>query len=238
LADALSGDEAGDVDVDQLIAESDPEFEKELVEIDAKDFAGVSIDKNKASEEVAEGGKTPSMFRTLIRNLPAERKRNYMIAMGLIVVMIPFVALIFMGKILPTFDLPFVVSMHELTKTVYTYPTDGVEVPLFDDFRTNSFTMSLPKTMITLKKTGERPSYGEFEFFLNLRDKELESAIEVRQSEIIDLIQRSLEEVSLEELESPVGKERVKKMIRHRINEFLEGNIILGVYYRSILLQK
>ncbi len=241
LADALGGDleSSGDVeDVDQLISELDPEFSQELEKISSEDFTGVIIEKDNVSDEVDEDAKAPSAFKAFIGNISAERKRRYMIAAAVVAVMIPLVILIFMGKILPKFELPYMVSMDEVSTTVYTYPTDGVEVPLFDEFRTNAFTVALPKTIINLKVDGGSPSYGEFEFFVNLRDKDLADSIKNKQSEIIDLLQRVLEQVTWQELQSPIGKEKVKKVIRHRINEFLQGNIVIGVYYRSVILQK
>ena len=79
---------------------------------------------------------------------------------------------------------------------------------------------------------------GIFEFFINIRDKELAPMVEKRQKEINDLIQRTLERVTWRELQTPVGKERAKKVLRHRINDYFEGNIVIGIYYRTILLNK
>lgn len=240
LAEAL-GDEGAveaEINIDEAIADADPDFKKELEGIDPTDFDGVKINKENASDEVSENVKVPSMFKAFIQNLPKERKRNIVVAGIVVVTMVPLGILVMMGKILPTFELPYLVSLHDLTSKVTTYPLDGVRVPLFDDYRTNSFTVPLPKTTINLKTNGSNPSFGEFEFFLNLRDKDLASAVEVKQSEIIDLIQRALEEVTLGELETPIGKERVKKVLRHRINEYMQGNVVLGVYYRSVILTK
>ena len=170
--------------------------------------------------------------------MPSERKAKIIVAVLLLITMVPLGIYIMMGGLIPKFDLPYHISMNEISNKVYSYPTDGVEVPLFDDFRSNTFTMELPKVKINLQSEGPRPAYGEFQFFLSIRDKELKSAIEVRQSEIIDMIQRTIEQVRVKDLESPEGKERLKKAIRHKVNAFLEGNIVLKVYYQSVLIQK
>ena len=243
LADALSDGEAGgdgseggtgseSIDVDQLISEVDPSFSVEMDTIASSDFDGVIIEKDKVADEVDEESKVPSAFKAFLNNLPEERKKRYIMAMATIAVLMPFAALVFMGKILPRFDLPYTLSMDQLTKEVVTYPSDGVQVPLFDEFRTKAFTVALPQTTINLQVDGDRPAYGQFEFFLSLRDKELTSAIKNKQSEIIDLIQRVLEQVTWKELQTPIGKEKVKKVIKHRLNEYLQGNVVIGVYYR------
>ena len=226
------------LDIDKAIADEDPGFAGELAEISADDFLGVVIEREKASDEIDENGKSVSAFRAYMGNLPKDVKNRLLAAGGVVAVMVPLALLIYLGKILPEFELPYATSMGEITSKVYSYPTDGLEVPLFDPYRTNAFTVPLPKATINLKNKGEGPVYGEFEFFLNLRDKDQAKTIEGRQSELIDVIQRSLEQVSWEEMQTAVGKEKVKKVVRHRINEFLQGNIVLGVYYRSVLVQK
>jgi flagellar basal body-associated protein FliL len=243
LADALNeegaeGGEATAEDLDKLLIEEDPLFQDELSKINADDFADLVISSDSVSEDIDEEGKGPGFWKSYYNNLPKEKKLRFYISIGIVVAVTPIIALLLMGKILPTFEIPYVVSMNELTEEVYSYPTDGVEVPLFDDFRSQAVTFGLPKTMINLKRENDEPAYGEFEFFLNLREKELTEVIKAKQSEIMDLIQRTLEQITWRELQTPVGKEKVKKVIRHRVNDYLQGNIVLGVYYRSILLQK
>lgn len=239
LADALGAvDSAEEIDIDEALAEVDPGFGEELGEISNDDFAGVVINSEEASEEVDEAADVPSAYKALWNNLPDETKKRYYLAGGLVAVLIPFAVLVYMGKVLPTFELPYNMTMQEFSKKVYSYPTDGVQVPLFDDFRTQSHTIQFPKTVINLRSVEGQPSYGEFQFSLVLRDEEMSVAIQTKQSEIIDLMQRVLEQVSWKELQSPIGKEKVKKVIRHRINEYLQGNVVLGVYYRHVILEK
>ncbi len=239
LAAALGDvEESLSVDVDQAIAEADPEFSKEIESISSQDFSGVVINKENLSEEVDENEKVPSAYKTFWNNLPQSTKKRYYLAAGITDVLIPFAILIYMGKILPRFDLPYTLSFQELTKDIYSYPVEGVQVPLFDDYRTQAHTIQFPKTVINLRSSGDSPSYGEFEFSFVLRDEELSVAIKAKESEIIDLMQRVLEQVTWQELQSPIGKEKVKKIIRHRINEYLQGNVVIGVYYRHVVLEK
>lgn len=243
LADALSG-EGGEVSaesaekLDEMISEADPEFAEKLKDISAKDFEGVVIDKGAAAEEVDEAAKVPSAFKAFLQNLPKDLKNRYFLAGAIVLIMVPLAALILMGKILPRFELPYTVQMDDITKDVYSYPTDGMRVPLFDEYRIKSHTFTFPETTINLRTNDGGAAYGKFQFFLNLRDKEDEELIEKRQSEIIDMLQRVLEQVTWQDAQTPLGKEKVKKIIRHRINEFLQANVVIGVYYRSVLLER
>ena len=100
--------------------------------------------------------------------------------------------------------------------------------------------MPLPETVFNLKvnSSSERPAFGRLEFFLNLRGKEFEPLIQKQQRKIIDLFQRTLEQVSWDELESPLGKEKLRKILRSKVNKYLEQDIVLGIYYRSVILSK
>lgn len=240
LAAALDDnkDENPAVNVDELIAEQDPEFAAKMNEISTEDFSGVKIDKDSASEEVDDSVEVPSRWKAYWQNIPDEIKTRYFSAMGVLAIAVPIAFFIFKGHLLPHFELPYYVSMEQLTKKVYSYPTDGVQVPLFDDFRTSTHTVQLPKSIINLRSKAGAASYGEFEFSLVLRDEGLSAAIQSKESELLDLMQRVLEQVTWEELQTPIGKEKVKKIIRHRINEYLQGNVVIGVYYRSVLMAK
>lgn len=242
MASALEGAEEaageGEVDVDAAIAEADPHFQKDLESLSGEDFSGVKIDDATASDEVDENQKVPSAFQSFINNLPQEIKTRYLMAGGLVLVALPLAFLAYSGNLLPSFKLPYVISMEEYTNKIYSYEVDGIQVPLFDDFQTSSHTIQLPRTVINLRSQDGSTSYGEFQLSLVLRDKALSAAIQAKQSEILDLIQRVLEQVSLQDLKSPVGKEKVKKVIRHRINSYLQGNVVLGVYYESVLVSQ
>ena len=236
--DGVANVENEEADVDKLLNEADPNFSSELEEIASTDFSNVVIEKNSAADEVDENSKAPSLFRAYLNNLPKDRKNRYLAAFITILVLVPAAILVFYGRLLPQFDLPFYLSMNELTQKVHVYDIEEDEIPLFDSFRNNTVTWSMPKAMINLRSQSQQPVYGQFEFFLVLRDKEVESTVKANETEILDRVQRILEQMSWTELKDPLGKERVKKVLRHQLNEYFQGNYVIGVYYRSVLLQK
>lgn len=244
---------AGDVqinnieDVDKVLTEADPKFAKEMEEMKAskEDFSSHEVDKAQveapATTEDGEESKekVPPAWLSFLKNLPPDKKLILGGAFGIVFISGLLIALLTTGTLLPKFKLPYIVTMSELSEVTYHYPTDDDYVPLFDDYRSNAFTVAMPEVVINLKpdSSGQR-AYGRFEFFINIRDKELAPMVEKRQKEINDLIQRTLERVTWRELQTPVGKERAKKVLRHRINDYFEGNIVIGIYYRTILLNK
>ena len=229
-------DEAMD-DIDSLINEIDPGFKDELNQIGEAGFGDHKISESQ-SELIDDQQKIPPAWKSFLKNLPREQKITMGIAAGVILVFFPIIFFLLSGHLIPNFEFPYKVRMDEMTSKIYSYPTDEAMVPLFDDFRSNAFTITLPGTTINLKPDGDQPAYGKFEFFLNLREKDLAKVIKKNEREIMDLLQRTLEQVTWRELQSPVGKEKVKRVLRSRINSHLEANHVLGVYYRSILLSK
>lgn len=238
LAEAMDGQGGADAatNIDQLIAIEDPTFSEQLKDISADDFKGVVISTENSSDEINENEKTPTAFRSYVTNLPKEYKFKFYISLGILALMTPIAIMIYMGMLLPKFDFPFIVSMDEISKDVHTYEADSPEVPLFDDFRSKAFTYEIAKATINLKSRDGDPAFGDFEFFLNLRDEELSPLIDEKLGAIREIIQSTIGETTTEDLQTPLGKEKVKKVLRHRINEMLQQNAVLGVFYRSVLL--
>jgi len=199
---------------------------------------GVVISKGLSIEPEKEKVKLLQILREFIKSIPPEVKKKSLIA-SLILLLASIISyFLLQGMLLPRFAFPYRVSYKELAQEVYSYPTDGLVVPLFDDSRSKSFTVALPKATINLRGEGNEPDYGEFEFFLNLRDRDLVIQVNGQQSEIIEIVRRGLENVSWNELQTPLGKDRVKKQIRSDVNKFLGGNMVLSVYYRSVILSR
>lgn len=243
LADAIADideglREASAGDIDAALAEADPDFAAELDSIAQSDFSGVVIDTDQASTEIDENAKVPSFLRARFDNLPKELKSRYMAALLIPLVTFPFAIAIYMGKILPSFSLPYHFSMKEVSEKIYTYSTDEPKVPLFDQFRSDAYTHSMSKILVNLRTESGDAAYAEFEFFLSLREEKISKLVEDKNSEIQDILRTILARLTWEELQTPLGKEKVKKTVRHQLNSFLQGNYVLGVYYRSVILKR
>jgi flagellar basal body-associated protein FliL len=237
----VANEAAGEINaqMDSTLNDLDPGFKDELDTIASNNFDGVVIRKGETLKVGRQAkAKYFSIYINFLKNLPAATRKKLMLSGVILGLGFVISLLVSRGYFLPQFKFPYVVSMSELTDDVFNYPADGLQVPLFDDYRSKAFTFALPKATLNLRANGDEPAYGEFEFFLNLRDKDLTDMISKREKDILEIVRVALEDVSLKELETPLGKERVKKLIRYKINEYLEGNIVLSVYYRSVLLSR
>lgn len=165
-------------------------------------------------------------------------KNPIVLLSGVILAFVFFLVLIGTGALIPSFNNPYDTSLLPKATKVIEYDTSQSTVPLFDSYRSTTFTMTFPKTIFNLKSMSDKPQFGELEFFIDLRDKKYEVMVKSKQSEIMDTIQRVMEQVTWQEIESPMGKDKVKKIIRNRLNQFFERDIVLSVFYRSILLSK
>ncbi|MCB0377547.1 MAG: flagellar basal body-associated FliL family protein [Bdellovibrionales bacterium] len=234
---ALDMNEAELAMVDGYIREADPEFAEELDSISADDFKELDITEEQAKAAVS-AEEIPSRWRAFFNNLSDQQRFSLILGGSVALLGVLLVALLLGGYLVPKFEVPYLLSMEQVSKVVFPYALDDEEVPLFDEYRSRAYSYPLRATNINLKQEGDRPSYGQFQFFLNLRDKELEPVIKKRESELIDLIQRTLEQITWSDLQTPIGKEKVKKIVRMRVNDHLKGNYVLGVYYKSVLLSR
>ncbi len=223
---------------EEILNEEGGEDLDELDRIAANQHEGVVISKGLSIDPNKEKVKLLTVLKDFIKNIPPEVKKKSLIAALILLVGAVLSYFLLQGKLLPRFSFPYKVSYKELTQEIYNYPTDGLEVPLFDDSRSKSFTVALAKATLNLRGEGDEPDYGEFEFFLNLRDRDLVALVNSQQSEILEIVRRTLELVSWNELQTPLGKDRVKKQIRSEVNKFLGGNMVLSVYYRSVILSR
>lgn len=219
-------------------ASSEIEDLDEFDRIAANQHEGVVISKGLSIEPNKGKAKRLIVLKDFIKNISPEVKKKSLLASLILFVGAVLSYSLLQGQLLPRFAFPYKVSFKELAQEIYSYPTDGLEVPLFDDSRSKAFTVALPKATINLRGEGDEPDYGEFEFFLNLRDRDLVIQVNNQQSEIVEIVRRSLENVSWNELQTPIGKDRVKKQIRSDVNKFLGGNMVLSVYYRSVILSR
>jgi|GEM_PF-2321984 len=226
--------EASIEDLDKQLMEAAPE----LAAVQAGNFSELDISDEKPGKKgaakIAKGlGKV-----SLLKNIDRRQKLLLGSIVGILVIFVPLFMATISGDLLPGFKIPYHLTLEELSDDVRSYDASKAMVPLFDSFRTKAITLTLPQQVISLKPKDGRPSFGRFVFSLSVRDDEYAKVIEQQKATVIDLIQRTLEEITWDALQSPIGKEKAKKIIRYRLNEALQGEVVVGVYYKSIILTK
>jgi flagellar basal body-associated protein FliL len=109
----------------------------------------------------------------------------------------------------------------------------------YEAFPQEEHSVIVPKIKINLKRVqgGGSTPMGAFELFINVDS--IDTAIEVkdRDREFSDLIQREMEEFSYPELKTNVGKKRVKRAIKNKLNQHLNQGRVTGVFFKMFIIK-
>ncbi len=161
----------------------------------------------------------------------------------LFMVMASFAALFFFDKTftghwLPRYvnDLP--TSLAEGASLIGEVKSKSDVQDLFQAFPKVEDYVLLQKVIVNLKaseSSGNNPM-GVFEIFVGADSQDTAVEVKDREPEIRDLIQRALETFTYDEAASLVGKERMKEVIRDRINAILNQGRVFNIYFNTFIL--
>ena len=98
----------------------------------------------------------------------------------------------------------------------------------------------LKKVIVNLKPDdlSTRNPMGLYEVYLGLDSKDTAIEVKDREKEILDLIQRTLENFTYSEVSSIVGKIRMKSAIKERLNEILNQGRVFHVYFNNFVTKQ
>ncbi len=96
----------------------------------------------------------------------------------------------------------------------------------------------LKKMVVNLRSSSGHPNpMGAFEIYLELDSRLAAVEVSRRESEVLDRVQRVLEGLTYSELDSPLGKNRAKELIRHDLDDLLTQGWVLDVHYKNVILK-
>ncbi len=143
----------------------------------------------------------------------------------------------------PVFDLqperPYINSLEEVADRIISIPVDENFESFYSPLRQPEFFVSMDQVIVQLRSTRRTPrAFGRFEFYVETNNRR--SLIEVtdRKSEILDIIQRTLETQTFEDLSTRSGKMKIKRLLRIRINSIMNYGRIREIYFKNFLLKK
>lgn len=139
------------------------------------------------------------------------------------------------GQWLPAWRNPIMASFEKHAEFVRkTGPDDYTE--FFQAFPEIEIPFLLSKIIVNLTPSpGSANPMGAFEFFLGLDAKETAIEVKDREKEVLDLVQRTVEEFTYDEVMSPVGQTRMKARIRDAINAILNQGNVTKVYINTMV---
>lgn len=144
----------------------------------------------------------------------------------------------FTGSLLPSFELKFMTSIKPLADRSFKIEP-GEQMEDFDNpLRHPDFVVLIERLVVNLKSSNasENPM-GMFEFYIEASSQEGAIEVNERQKEIRDLMARTLEQASYEDLASSEGKDRMKLTLRREINTLLTEGRARRVFFKTILLK-
>jgi len=109
---------------------------------------------------------------------------------------------------------------------------------LFQAFPEVEYHVLLKKAIVNLRRddtSGPNPM-GVFELYLGVDSQDTAIEVKHRELEILDIVQRAIENFSYTEVNSVVGKIRVKSAVRDRVNEILNQGRVFQVYYNTVVI--
>lgn len=132
-------------------------------------------------------------------------------------------------------------AIHDVTTLadkVWTEPADEPRLSLYRAFPQEEIEFLFPKVIVNLKRTNNYQNpMGFFEFYVVMDSKDSALEAQARQGELHDHLQRELEEQTYAELASPLGKRRVKDILKRELNDKLTQGWVRDVLLKSMVLK-
>jgi len=165
-----------------------------------------------------------------------------LIALGLIISIVvtgTFMYRSFTHGVLPSEKELLTASLEEWSAQTYKYDAETEMDSFYDSPRTIQNIMSLPKIIVNLQPSstsGPNPM-AAMEFFLEGLSPEVIVEVKDRETEMRDLFQRTLEEMSYGELDTTEGKQQLTEKLRVELNGHLTKGKIRRVFIKEIVLK-
>lgn len=164
------------------------------------------------------------------------------VALGLIFACLLTFAFIYrsftQGVVPPEKEL-FIASLEEWAVKSYKYDLESEMDSFYDSPRTIQNIISLPKMVVNLKassSSGPNPM-AAMEFFMEGLSPEAIIEVKDRESEMRDLFQRTIEEMTYGELSTIEGKQQLTERLRTALNAHLTKGKIRRVFIKELVLK-
>ncbi len=130
-------------------------------------------------------------------------------------------------------------SFEEWAEQTYKYDVETEMDSFYDSPRAIQNIMSLPKMVVNLRPSpGSGPNpMAAMEFFLEGMSPDAIVEVKDRESEIRDLFQRTMEEMSFDELDIPEGKQLLTEKLRQALNMILTKGKVRRVFIKEAVIK-
>jgi flagellar basal body-associated protein FliL len=130
-------------------------------------------------------------------------------------------------------------SVGEFATYSFNYHPDTQSESFYSSPRVKTYSFQLKPIVINLKRKdgSTRNPMGFFEFVLDGSSGDVLVEVKTRETEIIDIVQRVVESMAYEELDSVEGKLKLKETLRKELNKILIEGSLRKVQIQSIIIK-
>ncbi len=111
-------------------------------------------------------------------------------------------------------------------------------VSLYRAFPQEEIEFLFPKIVVNLRTNNSmRNPMGAFEFYVVMDSQDAALEVQARQKELHDRLQRAIEGQAYADLTSPLGKKRIKDLLRGELNQVLTQGWVKDVLIKTMVLK-
>lgn len=144
----------------------------------------------------------------------------------------------FKGTWLPQISEPILSSFESVADHVETFQPKEEGESFYSAFPQELHEFLFPKMKVNLRRTPDSPNpMGAFEVVVVLDSKDTAIEVSDREVEFFDLLQRVFEEESFADLESKLGKARLKSHLKRELNQKLTQGWAKDISFKSFILK-
>jgi flagellar basal body-associated protein FliL len=202
----------------------------------ARTWPGEFAQYLKAMSKIAKAqmGQAQDHFKAL----PRLQKLAWLTLSALALSFVLVLKLNLMGVWLPGL-FPHVVSdLTTVADKVWTVEKNEEWVGLYRAFPQEEIEFLFPKIIVNLRRTrGYSNPMGAFELYVVMDSKDAALEVQARQKELHDLLQRAIEDQSYPDLGSPLGKKRIKDLLRRELNDVLTQGWVKDILIKTMVLK-
>ena len=142
------------------------------------------------------------------------------------------------GHVLPKLESVYLRSYADVADAKFKYEADEPMENFTDPLYHPEHVVLMDKVIVNLKRLNpDSTPMGLFEFYVELSTHEGAVEIKSREVEARDLISRTLEQMSYEELVTPEGKNKLKVILRKNLNELLTEGRVRRVFFKTVVVK-
>lgn len=172
------------------------------------------------------------------RALPKKQKRGIFISFTFIFLVGSIIYISFKMSWIPSISEPLYSSLEQVADKVEILPDKAEFKYLYRAFPQPEYIVQLDKLVVSLKRENNYSTpMAAIEFYVELDSKETAIEIKDREKQVLDVVQRAVEEFTYRELTSHAGVIKMKSEVRSVINDVLNQGRVNKVYQKTMILK-